>query len=139
MSDDTPLASLAARLAANVRALRERTGLTQAKLAARAGLPRATWAHLESGAANPTHPTNLQCARSSSTHRSPDRSCRSPCAGSLRPAACRQPTLPRDERPEAITAPPTRTTLPGSGFINGLVPASKESVDSPTDVTTARS
>lgn len=54
MSDDTPLASLAARLAANVRALRERTGLTQAKLAARAGLPRATWAHLESGAANPT-------------------------------------------------------------------------------------
>lgn len=42
------------RLAENVRALREKAGLTQAELAKRAGVPRATWAHLESGAANPT-------------------------------------------------------------------------------------
>lgn len=45
---------LAARLAANVRALRDARGLTQAQLAKASGLPRATWANLESGAANPT-------------------------------------------------------------------------------------
>lgn len=45
---------LAARLAANVRALRDGRGLTQAQLAKLSGLPRATWANLESGAANPT-------------------------------------------------------------------------------------
>lgn len=45
---------LAARLAANVRALRDARGLTQAQLAKLSGMPRATWAHLESGAANPT-------------------------------------------------------------------------------------
>lgn len=48
-SDDT-----AARLAANLRSLREGRGLTQGQLAQRAGIPRATWANLESGAANPT-------------------------------------------------------------------------------------
>lgn len=51
MRHDLPLPE---RLAENVRALRERAGLTQAQLAKRAGVPRATWAHLESGAANPT-------------------------------------------------------------------------------------
>jgi transcriptional regulator with XRE-family HTH domain len=45
---------LADRVAANVRHLRAGRGLTQAQAAAAAGLPRATWAHLESGAANPT-------------------------------------------------------------------------------------
>ncbi len=42
------------RLAVNLRALREARGATQAQLAKLSGLPRATWAHLESGAANPT-------------------------------------------------------------------------------------
>lgn len=45
---------LAERLGANLRALREARGLTQAQMAKAAGLPRATWAHLESGTANPT-------------------------------------------------------------------------------------
>jgi transcriptional regulator with XRE-family HTH domain len=45
---------LADRVAANVRHLRAGRGITQAQAAAAAGLPRATWAHLESGAANPT-------------------------------------------------------------------------------------
>ena len=49
MSDD-----LSARLADNLRSLRDARGLTQAQLAKLSGLPRATWAHLESGAANPT-------------------------------------------------------------------------------------
>lgn len=44
----------AATLAANVRALRLARGLTQARIAAAAGIPRATWALLESGEGNPT-------------------------------------------------------------------------------------
>jgi transcriptional regulator with XRE-family HTH domain len=49
MSDD-----LAARLATNVRQLRQARGLTQQQMAKLSRLPRATWANLESGAANPT-------------------------------------------------------------------------------------
>jgi transcriptional regulator with XRE-family HTH domain len=45
---------LAARLARNLRALRTARGLTQQQIAKLAELPRATWANLESGAANPT-------------------------------------------------------------------------------------
>jgi len=45
---------LAERLARNIRALREARGATQAELAKLAGVPRATWGNLESGAANPT-------------------------------------------------------------------------------------
>jgi transcriptional regulator with XRE-family HTH domain len=45
---------VATRLGRNVRVLRESRGLTQAQMAKIAGLPRATWANLESGAANPT-------------------------------------------------------------------------------------
>ena len=41
-------------LAANVRAIREARGLSQQQIARAAGIPRATWTHLESGAANPT-------------------------------------------------------------------------------------
>ena len=46
--------TLAANLAANVRSLREQRGMTQQQLAKIAGIPRPTWANLESGAANPT-------------------------------------------------------------------------------------
>jgi transcriptional regulator with XRE-family HTH domain len=45
---------VATRLGQNVRLLREQRGLTQAQMAKLADLPRATWANLESGAANPT-------------------------------------------------------------------------------------
>ena len=45
---------LSARLAANVRHLRETRGLTQEQMARMAGIPRATWGHLETGVANPT-------------------------------------------------------------------------------------
>lgn len=44
----------AERLGRNVRTLREARGLTQAQLASTAGIPRATWANVESGGANPT-------------------------------------------------------------------------------------
>ncbi len=44
----------ATRLARNVRGLREGRGATQAQMAKLANLPRATWANMESGVANPT-------------------------------------------------------------------------------------
>jgi transcriptional regulator with XRE-family HTH domain len=45
---------LSGRLGANLVQLREARGLTQEQIAKLAGVPRATWANLESGAANPT-------------------------------------------------------------------------------------
>jgi transcriptional regulator with XRE-family HTH domain len=49
MADD-----LADRLARNIRGLRQARGLTQQQMSKLSGMPRATWANLESGAANPT-------------------------------------------------------------------------------------
>jgi transcriptional regulator with XRE-family HTH domain len=49
MADDPKL-----NLAANLRRLRETRGISQEQAARVAGIPRATWASLESGAANPT-------------------------------------------------------------------------------------
>ena len=46
--------ALPQRLAANVRLLREARGLTQDQMARLAGIPRATWGHIESGGGNPT-------------------------------------------------------------------------------------
>jgi transcriptional regulator with XRE-family HTH domain len=43
-----------ANLAANVRRLREARGLSQQQMAGLSGIPRPTWASLETGAANPT-------------------------------------------------------------------------------------
>jgi XRE family transcriptional regulator, regulator of sulfur utilization len=45
---------LAFRLGRNVKQLRETRGLSQEQMARLAGIPRATWGHLESGGANPT-------------------------------------------------------------------------------------
>ncbi|HSS37929.1 MAG TPA: helix-turn-helix transcriptional regulator, partial [Polyangia bacterium] len=47
-------AGAAAHLGRNIQALREARGQTQQQIAKLAGVPRATWANLESGAANPT-------------------------------------------------------------------------------------
>src|SRR5262245_39962163 len=41
-------------LGRNLKQLRSARGLTQHQIARLAGMPRATWSHLESGAANPT-------------------------------------------------------------------------------------
>src|SRR5687768_2397798 len=46
--------SLGDRIARNVKQLRDARGFTHAQMAKLAGLPRATWTNLESGAANPT-------------------------------------------------------------------------------------
>ena len=45
---------LSSRLGRNIRQLRQARGLTQQQMAKLSGLPRATWANLESGGANPT-------------------------------------------------------------------------------------
>jgi transcriptional regulator with XRE-family HTH domain len=50
------------RLAANLRQLRESRSLTQQQAAKLAGLPRPTWATLESGSANPTLAVVLRAA-----------------------------------------------------------------------------
>jgi XRE family transcriptional regulator, regulator of sulfur utilization len=44
----------ASRLGQNIRQLRAARGLTQAQIAKLAAVPRATWANLETGTANPT-------------------------------------------------------------------------------------
>lgn len=46
--------ALSARLGENVRQLRQARNKTQQQMAKLAGVPRATWANLESGGANPT-------------------------------------------------------------------------------------
>lgn len=45
---------ISANLASNVKRLREARGLSQQRMAGLSGIPRPTWASLESGAANPT-------------------------------------------------------------------------------------
>lgn len=45
---------IAAHLSRNLRTLREARGLTQQQMAKLSGVPRPTWANLESGVANPT-------------------------------------------------------------------------------------
>ncbi|MBI3554813.1 MAG: helix-turn-helix transcriptional regulator [Deltaproteobacteria bacterium] len=45
---------VAAHIASNLRQLREMRGLTQAQLSKLSGVPRPTWANLESGSGNPT-------------------------------------------------------------------------------------
>lgn len=54
MPTDAPADQVAAWLGTNLRQLRLARGATQAQMARSAGIPRATWAHLESGEANPT-------------------------------------------------------------------------------------
>jgi transcriptional regulator with XRE-family HTH domain len=54
MADSTAAAAHADNLGRNIAQLRAARGLSQQQIARIAGIPRATWANLESGAANPT-------------------------------------------------------------------------------------
>lgn len=54
MAEDADLLALAEHLAANLRFVRQRRGLTQGQLARLCGVPRSTIANLETGASNPT-------------------------------------------------------------------------------------
>lgn len=55
--------SIAQKLAANIRRLREARGLSQQQIATLAEIPRPTWANLESGDANPTIQVLTKVAR----------------------------------------------------------------------------
>jgi len=55
-------ARISSNLAENIRQLRETRGQSQQQLAKLAGLPRPTWASLESGGANPTLSVLLKAA-----------------------------------------------------------------------------
>lgn len=48
------MAATSSNLAANIRQLREARGMTQDQMARLSGIPRPTWANLESGQSNPT-------------------------------------------------------------------------------------
>nr|MBX2812834.1 XRE family transcriptional regulator [Myxococcales bacterium] len=50
-------------LAVNIKQLRSARGLSQQQCAAKAGIPRPTWSHLESGEANPTLSVLLKVAK----------------------------------------------------------------------------
>ncbi len=54
MDSDNPIGALAANLAANLRHIRERRGLTQGQLAKLCGVPRSTVGNIETGESNPT-------------------------------------------------------------------------------------
>ncbi len=56
--------SPAANLGANLRALREARGFSQAQISRIAGVPRPTWTNLESGEANPTLAVLVKVAES---------------------------------------------------------------------------
>ncbi len=51
---DSHMDDIRANLAANVKRLREARGASQQRMAQLSGIPRPTWASLESGSANPT-------------------------------------------------------------------------------------
>lgn len=54
MPRNDPVDALSMNLAANLRYVRERRGLTQAQISTLSGLPRSTVAQIETGAGNPT-------------------------------------------------------------------------------------
>ena len=62
MPGDSPIAT-ALHLGRNIQTLREARGRTQEQIARLAAIPRATWANLESGAANPTLAVLLKVAQ----------------------------------------------------------------------------
>lgn len=63
MKHDEHLEALSGNLAANLRYIRERRGLTQGQVATLAGLPRSTVSQVETGAGNPTLAVLARLAR----------------------------------------------------------------------------
>ena len=61
-SSMTQANEVSGNLADNISSLRESRGLTQAQISKTAGIPRPTWANLESGSANPTLQVLLKIA-----------------------------------------------------------------------------
>jgi transcriptional regulator with XRE-family HTH domain len=117
--------SPSSRLAANLRALRELRGLTQAQAAALAELPRPTWTTLESGSANPTLGVLLRAAAALSVSLEelvgpPREAGRVYRADTLR-SRRRGSASVRDLLPEKIAGMAIeRIELPRGGVLNGI-------------------
>lgn len=99
-------ARAAAHLGRNIQALREARGQTQQQIAKVAGVPRATWANLESGDANPTLAVLVRAAQALSVRleeliEPPRRLGRLYRAGTL-PSRTRGPVVVRKLLPETI-------------------------------------
>ena len=60
---------ISSNLSNNLRQLREMRGLSQQQLARQAGIPRPTWASLESGSANPTLSVLVKVATSDNSEK----------------------------------------------------------------------
>jgi len=120
MVDDAQL-----NLGANLRQLREMRGVSQEQVARSAGIPRATWASLESGAANPTLVvlTRVAAALGVSIEEliaAPRTACRLYRAADL-PERRRQGVRVRPLLPEAIAGlEVTRMELPPGTSLTGV-------------------
>lgn len=114
-----------ANLAANVRRLRDARGLSQQQMARLAGMPRPTWASLESGAANPTLTVLTRAAAALQVSIEeligpPRTACRLFGAGEL-PSKRRQGATLRPLLPEAIAGLEiTRMELSPGGQLSGI-------------------
>jgi transcriptional regulator with XRE-family HTH domain len=112
-------------LAANVRAIREARGLSQQQIAKLAGIPRATWSHLESGSANPTLAVLTRVAdalqiRLDELLASPRQPVRHLRAGEL-PLRTRGPVSVRKLLPEPLPGlDMERMTLPAGARMTGV-------------------
>jgi transcriptional regulator with XRE-family HTH domain len=100
--------AIALNLASNVRLLRERRGRSQQQMAQLAGVPRATWANLESGESNPTLTVLLKVAAALQVRMEE-------LIGPARDAARRYPaaTLPPKRRGTALVRRLLPESLPG--------------------------
>lgn len=113
----------AAHLGANLRALRGARGLSQQRAAALAGIPRATWATLESGSGNPTLLVLIRVAGALQVRLeeliAPPRPTGRHYPAATIPARRRGPALVRDLLPEKLPcAEIGRMVLPaGASFV----------------------
>ena len=123
-------------LAANVRRLREARGLSQQQMAGLAGMPRPTWASLESGAANPTLQVLKRAAAALQVSIEeligpPRTACRRFAAGDV-PERRRQGARLRPLLPEAIAGLEiARMELAPGGQWNGQLDESRSSAREP--------
>lgn len=116
---------LKVNLAANVRRLRDGRGLSQQQMARLAGVPRPTWASLESGAANPTLAVLTRAAAALQVSieeliGAPRTACRHFSSGEV-PVKRRQGASLRPLLPEAIAGLEiTRMELAPAGQLTGI-------------------
>lgn len=124
---------LSERIGRSVRMLRGARGLSQQQMADLSGLPRATWSHLESGAANPTLAVLHRVSQALQVPieeliSSPRAACRHYPAAAL-PATTRGDAVLRKVLPDKIAGIDLeRLELPPGGHLTGIphMPGTRE-------------